>query len=95
LHETVCGYLGQVRGGVLMGIGFSLFLIATGAVLAFAVNAQVSGLELQTIGLILMVIGGLGLVLTLLFWSDFSPYRRRDRAVDGDVVYEERREVVR
>jgi hypothetical membrane protein len=78
-----------------MGIGFSLFLIATGAVLAFAVNAQVSGLELQTIGLILMVIGGLGLVLTLLFWSDFSPYRRRDRAVDGDVVYEERREVVR
>jgi hypothetical protein len=95
LHETVCGYAGQVRGGVLMGIGFSLFLIAAGAVLAFAVNAQVSGLELQTIGLILMVIGGLGLVLTLLFWSDFSPYRRRDRAVDGDVVYEERREVLR
>ena len=77
-----------------MGIGFSLFLLAVGAVLAFAVNAQVSGLEIQTIGLILMVIGGLGLALTLLFWSDFSPYRRRDRT-DGDVVYEERREVVR
>jgi hypothetical protein len=78
-----------------MGMGFSLFLIAVGAILAFAVEAQVSGLELQTIGLILMVVGGLGLVLTLLFWSDFSPYRRRDRVADREVVYEERREVLR
>jgi len=56
---------------------------------------MVSGLELQTIGLILMIVGGLGLVLTLLFWSDFSPYRRRDRVADRDVVYEERCEVLR
>jgi hypothetical protein len=42
-----------------------------------------------------MIVGGLGLVLTLLFWSDFSTYRRRERVADRDVVYEERREVLR
>ena len=75
-----------------MSIGFSLFLIAVGAVLAYAVNAQVSGLELQTIGVILMVVGAIGLVLSLLFWSSFSPYRReRVDAYEDDVVVERRR----
>ena len=77
-----------------MGIGFSLFLIAAGAILAYAVNAQVSGIEIQTIGVILMVVGAIGLVLSFLFWSSFSP-GRRSRAADGEVVYEQRREVVR
>lgn len=78
-----------------MGIGFSLFLIAVGAVLAYAVNAQVTGIEIQTIGVILMAVGAVGLVLSFLFWSSFSPYGRRDRAARDDVVYEERRQVVR
>jgi hypothetical protein len=78
-----------------MGIGFSLFLIAVGAVLAYAVNAQVTGIEIQTVGLILMVVGGIGLILSFLFWSSFSPYGRRDRAALDDVVYEERREILR
>lgn len=78
-----------------MGIGFSLFLIAVGAVLAYAVNAQVTGIEIQTIGVILMVVGAVGLVLSFLFWSSFSPYGRRDRGPRDDVVYEERREVLR
>ncbi len=48
-----------------MGIGTSLFLIAIGAILYFAVNAEVSGLEISTIGIILMVIGVLGLLISL------------------------------
>ncbi len=74
-----------------MGIGFSLFLLAVGAILAFAVHTQVSGIEIQTVGLILMAIGALGLVLTFLIWGP----RRREPVAGNDVVYEERREVVR
>jgi hypothetical protein len=48
-----------------MGIGTSIFLIAVGAILYFAVNADVSGLEISTVGLILMICGVLGLLITL------------------------------
>jgi Domain of unknown function (DUF6458) len=48
-----------------MGIGTSIFLIAVGAILYFAVNAHVSGLEISTVGLILMIVGALGLVIAL------------------------------
>jgi hypothetical protein len=50
-----------------MGIGTSLFLIAIGAILYFAVNADVSGLEISTIGLILMIVGAIGLLISLFF----------------------------
>jgi hypothetical protein len=50
-----------------MGIGTSIFLIALGAILYFAVNADVSGLEISTVGLILMIVGALGLVISLFF----------------------------
>ena len=52
-----------------MGIGSSLFLIAVGAILYFAVNADISGLEISTIGLILMVVGIVGLLISLFFLS--------------------------
>ena len=52
-----------------MGIGTSIFLIALGAILYFAVNADVSGLEISTVGLILMLVGALGLVISLFFLS--------------------------
>ena len=52
-----------------MGIGTSLFLIAVGAILYFAVNASIEGLEISTIGIILMVIGVVGLVISLFFLS--------------------------
>ena len=48
-----------------MGIGSSLFLIAVGAILYFAVDASISGLEITTIGIILMVIGVVGLLISL------------------------------
>jgi hypothetical protein len=57
-----------------MGIGVGIFLIAVGAVLAFAVDAAVNGIDLQTVGVILMIVGALGLVLDLVI---FAPRRRR------------------
>jgi hypothetical protein len=48
-----------------MRLGSSLFLIAVGAILYFAVTATLAGIDIQTVGLILMVIGVIGFVLTL------------------------------
>ena len=48
-----------------MGIGTSILLIAVGAILRYAVTASVSGIELQTVGLILMIVGIIGLVISL------------------------------
>jgi hypothetical protein len=55
-----------------MGIGVSLILIAAGAILTWAVDATVSGLNIHTIGVILMVVGLVGLVLSLVFWSSWG-----------------------
>jgi hypothetical protein len=55
-----------------VGIGVSLILIAVGAVLTWAVNASVSGLDINTIGVILMVVGAIGLVLSMMFWSSWG-----------------------
>ena len=63
-----------------MGIGVSVFLLALGAILAFAVNASVSGLEISTIGIILMIAGAIGLAMTMLVFG------RRDRVAAGGVV---------
>ncbi|WP_144123718.1 DUF6458 family protein [Catellatospora sichuanensis] len=52
-----------------MGIGASLFLIALGAILTFALDVSISGLDLDVVGWILMVVGVLGMVLTLTIWS--------------------------
>jgi hypothetical protein len=49
-----------------MGIGVSLFLLAVGAILTFAVNASVNGVDISAVGVILMIIGGVGLLLSLL-----------------------------
>jgi hypothetical protein len=57
-----------------MGISVSLLLIAAGAILAWAVNADVSGLEIQTIGVILLVVGILGLILSVIFWSSWGGF---------------------
>ena len=52
-----------------MGIGGSIFLLAVGAILAFAVNAQISGIDINIIGWILMACGLVGLVITLWYWN--------------------------
>ena len=71
-----------------MTSGIALFLIAVGAILYFAVNADISGLEIETVGLILMIVGGIGFL-----WSIFVLYgaRRRDEVAPADEVIRERR----
>jgi hypothetical protein len=57
-----------------MGIGVSLILVAAGAILTWAVNATVSGLNIHTVGVILMVVGIVGLILSLVFWSSWGAF---------------------
>jgi hypothetical protein len=57
-----------------MGISGSLVLIAAGAILKWAVTATVSGVNLHTIGVILMVVGAVGLVLSVIFWSSWGGF---------------------
>jgi hypothetical protein len=52
-----------------MGIGGSIFLLAVGAILAFAVNAHISGIDINIIGWILMAAGLIGLIITLWYWN--------------------------
>jgi hypothetical protein len=65
-----------------MYIGTSIFLIALGAVLKFAVTATVAGIDIQTAGLILMVVGVIGLIISLFMMTAWSDRRRRDSVVD-------------
>ncbi len=58
----------------IMGIGFSIFLLAVGAILAFAVDATVAGLDIRSSGWILMAVGVIGLILTMVV---LAPRRRR------------------
>ena len=55
-------------------LGISLILIAAGAILTFAVSTTVSGAALPTIGVILMIVGGLGILMAMLFLMSFSPW---------------------
>lgn len=66
-----------------MGIGVSIFLLALGAILTFAVKATISGLDIQIIGIILMAAGLLGLVL---FLAVFGPRNRSAGAAEQTVV---------
>lgn len=67
-----------------MGIGISVFLIAVGAILTFAVDATTDGFNLDTVGVILMVVGAIGLLTSLVIFGGH-------RSAGGDVVVEERR----
>ena len=75
-----------------MGVGVSLLLIAGGAILAWAVNVSTSGFNVNTIGYILLVVGIIGLLLSLVFWSSWAgpgyftrTDRPRRRVIEEDV----------
>ena len=71
-----------------MGVGVSLLLIAAGAILTWAVSAETSGIDLNTVGVILMVVGAIGLVLSLVFWSSWGGFG--GRSDDGHTTVVER-----
>ena len=66
-----------------MGMGVSLLLIAVGAILVWAVNTTVSGIEIHTIGWILLAVGAFGALLSLIFWSSWGGFGNRDAAAAG------------
>ena len=70
-----------------MTIGGSIFLIAVGAILRYAVTLTVSGISIQTIGLILILAGIIGLVFSLLFTLVWGPRRTigRDRVLEREL----------
>jgi len=75
-----------------MGISTSLVVFAVGAILKFATTVHSSSFNIQTIGVILMIVGAVGFVISLLFWSSWggfggmsrsrSVYQRSDGAVE-------------
>jgi len=78
-----------------MGIGVSVFLFALGAILTFAVDATVSGLDIATVGIVLMIAGAIGLLMTVLVFGrrgvtretvvdDYGSGRRR--VVQDDIL---------
>jgi hypothetical protein len=69
-----------------MGIGVSVFLLAVGAILTFAVEVDASGFNINTIGIILMIAGAIGLLLTMLVFG-------RDRGPAEDRVVTRERDV--
>lgn len=68
-----------------MGIGVSVFLLAVGAILAFAIDVSADGIDLETVGIILMVAGAIGLLVSLIMTSQLT--RRRG----GETVVREER----
>ncbi len=69
-----------------MGLGVGILLAAVGAVLAFAVNATVSGINIHAVGWILLIVGIVGIALSMIFWSSWAGpgyfTRRRTTYVD-------------
>jgi len=68
-----------------MGISVSILLIAVGAILTWAVTATTDGIDINTVGVILLVVGLLGLVLSMLFWSSWGGFNRAG-VIEGGVV---------
>ncbi|MFB9237929.1 DUF6458 family protein [Plantactinospora siamensis] len=64
-----------------MGIGVSIFLLALGAILAFALNIDIAGIDVHVIGWILMAAGVIGLIMTALIWG-----RRRQVVAPAETV---------
>ncbi len=70
-----------------MGIGVGIFLIVVGAIMTFALDAELAGIDLAVVGWILMLAGAAGLVLFFYFWNR----RRAPSAVAARAVVTESR----
>lgn len=75
-----------------MGIGLGLILIAPGAILAWAVDVSTSGVDLNVVGYVLLVVGGISVLVSLVFWSSWAgpgyfarADRPRRRVIEEDV----------
>ena len=69
-----------------MGVAVSILLIAAGAILTWGVTAEAEGLDVNAIGVILLVVGILGLVLSMIFWQSWGGFHSRATYVEGGPV---------
>lgn len=76
-----------------MGMSLSIFLIAVGAILAWAVNAEVSGIDVQVAGVILVVVGVIGFIASLVFWSSWGGFGNREAGGGQNTTIVERDQV--
>jgi hypothetical protein len=72
-----------------MGAGTGLVVFAVGAILRFAVSATATGVNIHTIGVILMIVGGIAFLISLAFWSSWGGFggsssRRRTTVAGPD-----------
>jgi hypothetical protein len=74
-----------------MGIAVSILLIAAGAILTWGVTAEADGLDVNAIGVILLIVGLLGLVLSMIFWSTWGGIHRAGAYVEGGAPVRRRR----
>jgi hypothetical protein len=73
-----------------MGLVVSIILIAAGAIMRYAVTTQASGWNVHTAGMVLMVVGIIGAVLSIIFWASWGGFSRSRRIDDGHTVVRER-----
>ncbi len=73
-----------------MSIGVGIFLMVLGAILAFAVETDVPGVNVNSLGIILLLIGLVAVLYSLLFWSNVTPWGRRRMAARRRLVGGER-----
>lgn len=64
-----------------MGLGTSIFLIAIGAILDFAVNVSTPGFNIHSVGVILMIVGVIGLLTSMVFWNSWGGFGHRQTTV--------------
>jgi uncharacterized protein DUF6458 len=69
-----------------MGVGVSIFLIAVGLILWLAVTVEAEGIDINMVGVILVIVGAIGLLLSMIFWSSWGGFGgwRRDTVVRDD-----------
>jgi hypothetical protein len=73
-----------------MGTAVSLLMIAAGAIMVWAINVTASGFSIHTVGVILMVVGAVGLVLSIVFWSSWGGFGGSTTRRDGSTTVVER-----
>jgi hypothetical protein len=71
-----------------MGISLSILLVAVGAILTWAVSAEVSGVDITAVGVILMIVGAIGLVVSMIFWSSWGGFGARNGGGQNTTVVE-------
>jgi hypothetical protein len=73
-----------------MGTAVSLLVIAVGAIMVWAINTTASGFSIHTVGVILMVVGAVGLVLSIIFWSSWGGFGGAGARREGSTTVVER-----